>query len=61
MIEQLFDIVKVIDDPSGNSFIQSRMEGIEEGSDEKLSMKKYKRSEEQDKQLGIYDTTTKVF
>ena len=34
--------------------------GIEGDTDHKLSVKRYKRSEEQDKQLGIMDTSTKV-
>uniref|UniRef100_A0A1X7U0A4 Zinc finger ZPR1-type domain-containing protein n=1 Tax=Amphimedon queenslandica TaxID=400682 RepID=A0A1X7U0A4_AMPQE len=57
-VETPFNIV--IDDPSGNSFVESKTGvGIEGSTDDKLSVKRYKRSEEQDKQLGIIDTSTK--
>ena len=46
------NITLILDDPAGNSYVQSL---TDEGTDENLTITKYKRTYEQDEELGIND------
>ncbi|KAG7200099.1 hypothetical protein KM043_000545 [Ampulex compressa] len=46
------NITLVLDDPAGNSYVQSL---VEDGPDERLKISKYERSHEQNDELGLND------
>lgn len=53
------DITLVLDDPSGNSYVQAL---TDDGSlDDRLTITKYTRSFEQDEDLGINDMKTENY
>lgn len=51
---------QVLDDPSGNSFVENKFNNESDKVDTNLLTKKYQRTEEQDRELGIYESATKV-
>lgn len=59
MVQSKLDITLVLDDPSGNSYVQSL---TDDGTlDDRLTITKYKRSYDQDDDLGINDMNTENY
>lgn len=71
LLKRLDDIIEVrepftfvIDDPSGGSFVEGRVNGVHDtdpNEDEQLAIEYYTRTSEQDEELGIKDMVTEDY